>query len=199
MIFNYDVSGLEDALNDRIDYAFEVSAYREPGTTATLRSYSVGDYVIVNDRLWKVTNAIPLGSQFSTNTNITRVVLANEVNTALTEVTPYDRGGTNASSLADAKTNFGIPNLNIGTISVNSSGTTNVTIPNNTRALLILCGSSGGMVTVSCNSSGVVSYKDIGSASTLSYSTSTNRLSIANSSTANITMVWLEFANHTLS
>lgn len=158
-----------------------------------------GQYVYVKNHsalsegLYLATASIPQDGTLSTS-NVTAVSGG-----GLNQVAAIARGGTGASSADSAKVNLGIGHLNSNTLSVSANATTSITVPNNTRALLIGFGSAGFLASVSVTSSGGVSYQDYFKASTISFTTGTNKLNIANSSTANVTCGWIDFLNHELS
>lgn len=108
-------------------------------------------------------------------------------------------GGTGETTIADAKTAFGIPLVQVSTAAVPANSTATIVCPNNARGILICVGSAGCIITVSVTSSGTVSMKAYEVPSTMTISTTTNGLVITNTSGANIGFYCIDFANKTYS
>lgn len=146
--------------------------------------------------LYRATEAIPAGD------NITAVNAAAVSGGGLNQVTPISLGGTGGTNSLAARQNLGLGTLTSGpSIQISAKATTNINLPNNARALLIAFGNSGFSVSANVTSAAagsVVSYQVITAATTISFATSPNTLSVTNNSTANITCAWIEFSGRTI-
>lgn len=192
---NGDLIGAISDEHDRVTYAFEVSAYYETSTTATLRTYSAGDYVIVNDRLWKLTDAVPQGSSFTGH--MTRVILGNEVQAALTQTIPVNRGGTGQTTVADAKNAYGIPNLRISSKPIPKQETTILNIGKNARGMLFI--PPQGFYIVSSTSGGAADYTTVAAVPNVTITAGSYQLTVVNNSAANFGAYYLDFENVAIS
>jgi len=108
--------------------------------------------------------------------------------------------GVRKIPVSGLKEGIGIPSIVMGTLSAPGSSSTDITIPNGTKALIGVLGSPGFLGTVTASSLGVVdlvTYGDVDSQLTLT--TSDNTLTVANASAVDLTLAFIDFNGKTLS
>lgn len=156
-----DVSGGVAATPKAVLYANELVATVETGSSAS-KNYSAGELVVINGRLWRIIADITSGQTFSTNTNISRTNVSDEINSLWQ---PYD----------------------VGILSANTTKT--LTVPSNSQGIFIVLGANTNVMTFilySVTSQGAITMKDLTGSTGMTFTLgSANTISIANSTTAN--------------
>lgn len=105
-------------------------------------------------------------------------------------------GGTGADNAADARTNLGFATLSAENYDIPNNDTLDITISNSQHGVIFVTGgytSAKEIILYNSNANGSVTSAQIRSASGLTVTTATNRLSIANSSGGTVNVLLLKY------